>query len=90
MGWQYWRAETVEGHAPELSTDADSKMAKYRRLVVACFVCLLPSAIFFASPTMRNTLSTLSSLFVMLIMAILAVNIVGLVPLVARLTRPAR
>jgi hypothetical protein len=33
-GWQYWRKETSEGRTPEIFTDTESKIRKYRRLII--------------------------------------------------------
>lgn len=40
-GWQYWRRATVQGQAPEIFTDSDSKMGKFRRLLLLLSVGLL-------------------------------------------------
>lgn len=32
-GWQYWRKEVKPGETPEIFTDAESKIQKYRRLL---------------------------------------------------------
>jgi hypothetical protein len=32
-GWQYWRKPVQDGKIPEIFTDADSKIQKYRRLL---------------------------------------------------------
>ncbi|MES2760096.1 MAG: DUF2812 domain-containing protein [Pseudomonadota bacterium] len=90
MGWQYWRTKAVDGRAPELFTDTDSRAAKLKRVFAVCFLCMVPSALFFASPTMRNTLSTLSTPFIVVITVLLAFNLIGLARLVAKLAWPAR
>ena len=47
-GWQYWRKETGGGRTPEIFTDTESKIKKYKRLIFglstpgpAIFVILL-------------------------------------------------
>lgn len=34
-GWQYWRKESEDGESNELFTDSESKIEKYKRLLVA-------------------------------------------------------
>jgi len=40
-GWQYWRKAMQEGVTPEIFTDADSKIQKYRRLL-GFLIILMP------------------------------------------------
>lgn len=46
-GWQFWRKAIVEGQVPEIFTDAESKIAKYKRVMGIALVSslgLLPLA----------------------------------------------
>ncbi len=38
LGWQYWRKNDGEGRTPELFTDIESKIQKYKRLLVSYFI----------------------------------------------------
>lgn len=40
-GWQYWRKEVRDGEMPEIFTDVESKIQKYRRLL-AFFAIFFP------------------------------------------------
>jgi len=33
-GWQYWRTESAEAKTPEIFTDTESKIRKYKRLIL--------------------------------------------------------
>jgi hypothetical protein len=52
MGWQYWRKEVKPGETPEIFTDAESKIQKYRRLLGFLGIVSLP--IFMAVINMCN------------------------------------
>jgi hypothetical protein len=40
-GWQYWRRANVQGQMPEVFTDSDSKMGKFKRLLMLLLVGLV-------------------------------------------------
>jgi hypothetical protein len=42
LGWQYWRAPLVAGRVPEIFTDAESQIRKYKRLLYLFALCWLP------------------------------------------------
>lgn len=42
VSWQYFRKEAREGETPEIFTDVESKVAKYKRLLGYLFVILVP------------------------------------------------
>jgi Protein of unknown function (DUF2812) len=44
MGWQYWRKEVKPGETPEIFTDVESKIQKYRRLLGFLAIVFLPVA----------------------------------------------
>lgn len=41
-GWHYWRKEVTDGQTPELFTDPDSKIQKYKR-VIAGYITSAPA-----------------------------------------------
>ena len=42
-GWQYFRTDAPPGEAPEIYTDNDSKLSKYRRVIVMlCALVIFP------------------------------------------------
>jgi len=41
-GWQYFRKEVQPGESPEIFTDVESKVAKYKRLLVFLAIVLVP------------------------------------------------
>jgi hypothetical protein len=45
LGWQYWRTPTREGRTPEIFTDVESQIKKYRRLVWMFAFAWMPAAL---------------------------------------------
>jgi hypothetical protein len=56
MGWQYWRKEVKPGETPEIFTDVESKVQKYRRLFGFLAIIFLP--IFMGVFNTRSLLTT--------------------------------
>lgn len=89
-GWQYWRTAAVNGHLPEIFTDAKSKAGKFKRLMTLIVICTLPSVVLFADAGMRHALSSFSLPYLVVIVAALMLNMAALVRLIARLVRMRR
>jgi hypothetical protein len=45
LGWQYWRAPTRDGLAPEIFTDVESQIRKYQRLLWLFALAWMPMAV---------------------------------------------
>lgn len=69
-GWQYWRKQKVDSREPEIHTDPQSKIAKFKRLMASLFLIMLPMPIF--TLTKPESLWRLSPPFLVAMFAMLA------------------
>lgn len=85
--WHYWRT-AANGAQPELFTDAASKSAKFKRLLGALVMCLVPTLIMISNPQRASYfLTQLSWPFLVAIGLGLAVIGIAIGRLVVRLWR---
>ena len=74
VGWQYWRKETHEGQAPEIYSDADSKVQKYRRMLgwfILIYPLLLISVINFGNIANRSENPIIDVILVLMTLVLL-------------------
>ena len=74
-GWQYWRKSLVDGQAPEIFTDSESKIGKYRRVLGMLAGAILPTLLIFVVSDPERIASNLSLPFLIPLVAIMAVSI---------------
>ena len=50
-GWHYWRKAVVDGKAPEIFTDNESKIARFRQVLAVCVALSMPAVMFLPKMT---------------------------------------
>lgn len=84
-GWHYWRRKVVDGKAPEIFTDSESKIARFRTVLGVLIVVSVPMTI--SIPNMANALSPA---MMALIGLVFALNLYGAIRLIVRISRLAK
>lgn len=82
-GWQYFRTSATEDESPEIYTDPDSKMQKYRRLLIYLIIFLPIWNVIF----LRNLPSLGDGIFKFVVSLAYFVLIVGFIIAVLQLIR---
>ena len=44
-GWHYWRKAVIDGKAPEIFTDSESKIARFRQVLAICILLSIPTIV---------------------------------------------
>ena len=44
-GWHYWRTAAIDGKAPEIFTDSESKIARFRQVLAILFLLSVPAVL---------------------------------------------
>lgn len=89
LGWQFWRAPIVAGRAPEIFTDAESQIAKYKRLLHLFVICMLPMLVIVPDWSLLSGEKPLKLVMVLLVLAVTAYAVIRLVIRIRKLREPA-
>ncbi len=88
LGWQYWRAPMVDGRAPEIFTDVESQITKYKRLLYLFALCLLPMLQLLYDHGLVNREKPASSALALITLAVTAYAVIRLLIRIRRLRSP--
>jgi hypothetical protein len=90
LGWQYWRAPTVNGRAPEIFTGPGNKQAKFKRLLAFSLFGALPLLYIGTRPPeyLQQQLSAIPAPIVAVLAAAALYNVVSVVRLGVHLLKP--
>jgi hypothetical protein len=90
LGWQYWRAPTVNGRAPENFTEPGNKNAKLKRLFTISLFGAIPLLYIGTRPPeyLVQQLSAMPAPLVLVLAAAALFNVVSVVRLSVHLLKP--
>jgi hypothetical protein len=88
LGWQYWRAPMVAGRAPEIFTDVESQITKYKRLLYLFAVCSLPMLLIVPDRRFLRGEKPVSLVIVLITAAVTVYAVVRLLKRIRRLREP--
>jgi hypothetical protein len=88
LGWQYWRAPMVDGRAPEIFTDVESQITKYKRLLYLFGICSLPVLLIVADRRFWNGEKPRSFVIVVITVSVTIYAVIRLVRRIRKLRDP--
>ncbi len=88
LGWQYWRAPMVAGRSPEIFTDVESQITKYKRLLYLFAICWLPMLFIISDPRLLRGEKPVSIVMMVFLSAVTIYAVIRLVKRIRKLREP--